>query len=84
MITATDQGSATIIPFPVGGRKGLNQVKTSAEEASPRVPTVVGTAWYHDAAIQDGSCLNLKVIDPVGLASDHTYSLNQVTGMGHA
>jgi hypothetical protein len=53
MITEIDQQSATIIPFPAGGRKGLNQVKASTEEASERVPTVIGTAWYHDAAIQD-------------------------------
>ena len=53
MITETVQRSATIIPFPVGVRKNVNLAKPSAEEASARVPTVAGTAWYHDAAIQD-------------------------------
>ena len=53
MNTETDQRSAIIIPFPAGGRKGLNQAQPTAEEASTRVPTVAGTAWYHDAAIVD-------------------------------
>jgi hypothetical protein len=55
----TNQGSARIYQFPVGGRSALggrrqDEIKASADLALSRLSEVaVGGAWYHDAAIQD-------------------------------
>ena len=54
-----NKGSARIYQFPVGGRSGLaghrqEEVETSADLAASRVSQAsVGSAWYHDAAIQE-------------------------------
>jgi len=49
------QTSATIIPFPVGGRRSLaakrDDVNAATEARSPAVS--FGGAWYHDAAIEE-------------------------------
>jgi hypothetical protein len=58
MATSLHQESAKIIPFPPRGslaRGGSRQdAKAIADAASPRAPKiVVGSGWYHEAAIQE-------------------------------
>jgi len=59
MNTSLNPGSARIYQFPAGGRSGISarrqgETQAPAEIASPRVSEVaVGSAWYHDAAIQE-------------------------------
>lgn len=53
--------SATIYQFPVGGRRGLDRSLNAQSQApmtalpeAQHAPSVsVGSAWYHDLAIQD-------------------------------
>jgi hypothetical protein len=50
--------SATIIPFPVGGRRGLpgNRDATNAADLmAQRISDAVSMCWYHDAAIRDSA-----------------------------
>jgi Protein of unknown function (DUF2735) len=57
MNTGLNQGTATIYQFPVGGRSAIGQRRgesTSAADLATRVSEVVcGSAWYHEAAIQE-------------------------------
>jgi Protein of unknown function (DUF2735) len=59
MITSSNQGSAKIYQFPAGGRAALGgrRYETSKPMAEPsplRVhEAVCGSAWYHEAAIQE-------------------------------
>jgi hypothetical protein len=59
MNTSFNHGSATIYQFPVGGRSAAggrrhDETKTTADLASSRVSEVAcGSAWYHEAAIQE-------------------------------
>jgi hypothetical protein len=50
--------SAKIYQFPAGGRSALgghrHEVKPAADFTAPRVANVaLGSAWYHEAAIED-------------------------------
>ena len=49
-------GSAKIYQFPVGGRAGLSAGRgdgqLAADMATQRT-TVLGSAWYHEAAIEE-------------------------------
>jgi hypothetical protein len=55
MTTATSHGSATIYQFPVRGRfaaaAGVADEHNTATFA-PLTKTVLGSAWYHDEAIE--------------------------------
>jgi hypothetical protein len=59
MNTSLNHGSAKIYQFPTGGRSALGGrpyegTKAVSDLASARVSeTVVGEAWYHEAAIQE-------------------------------
>jgi len=58
MNTSTHTQSATILHFPVGGRRGLtgNRAQSEAAEAmAQRVSDAVGGAWYHEAAIREAA-----------------------------
>ena len=56
----SSRGSATIHPFPAGGRAGLSRFGAVREAAEARVtrlfpPVAVvefGSGWYHQAAIE--------------------------------
>jgi hypothetical protein len=53
---STDQGTARIIPFPLGRRKAPaehNAPKPGARLEAQAAAVVAGEAWYHEAAIQD-------------------------------
>jgi hypothetical protein len=56
MSTSSGQPTAQIIPFPTGGRRGVNE-RTSfvpAPDLERQAAAVaVSDAWYHEAAIQD-------------------------------
>lgn len=50
--------SAKIYQFPAGGRSALgghrHEAKPAADFTAPRVANVaLGSAWYHEAAIED-------------------------------
>jgi hypothetical protein len=54
---ATGQ-SATIIPFPVGGRRGVpgkRDVSGAADLMAQRISDAVSMCWYHDEAIRDSA-----------------------------
>ena len=57
MNTGLNQGTATIYQFPVGGRSAVGQRRgepTNSADLATRVSEVVcGSAWYHEAAIQE-------------------------------
>ena len=57
MTTNQSRPSATIYQFPVGGRRSLTQRRDEAPAAELSMSNVaaaaLGSAWYHDAAIQD-------------------------------
>jgi len=58
MTTETSQPTAQIIPFPIGGRRALDNKRDdagiAAELRSARASAIAcGSGWYHDAAIQD-------------------------------
>ena len=58
MNTSTHTQSATILQFPVGGRRGLsaNRAQADAAEAmAQRVSDAVSSCWYHDAAIREAA-----------------------------
>ncbi|HEX4507606.1 MAG TPA: DUF2735 domain-containing protein [Alphaproteobacteria bacterium] len=58
MNTSTQTPSATILQFPMGGRRGLaeNRAKTDAAEAmAQRVSNAIGSAWYHEEAIREAA-----------------------------
>ena len=49
-------GSAKIYQFPVGGRAGLSTGRGDgrlATDVTAQRLSVVGNAWYHDAAIEE-------------------------------
>jgi hypothetical protein len=51
--------SAKIYQFPAGGRSALggrrHEARPEVEFTAPRVANVaIGSAWYHEAAVQDG------------------------------
>ena len=50
MNTDAHRTSAKIYQFPLGGRSG--QAPRAAEQPAPR-PCVIGSGWYHEAAIQE-------------------------------
>jgi hypothetical protein len=60
MSDTSNRGSATIHPFPAGGRAGLSRFGAVREAGEARVarlfpPVAVvefGSGWYHDAAIE--------------------------------
>ena len=58
MSTNSYRGSAEIIPFPVRARSNSVEAREAATPVakfpSPRAVKVAsGSAWYHEAAIQD-------------------------------
>jgi hypothetical protein len=58
MGTVLSQGSATIYQFPVGGRKAVTlrreEANIAADAKLPRLSgEIFGSAWYHEAAIQE-------------------------------
>jgi hypothetical protein len=58
MTTSTEQGSARIYQFPVGGRAAVGgrreETVSAASIGSLGVAVVVNSgAWYHDEAIQE-------------------------------
>jgi hypothetical protein len=58
MNTSTHTQSATILRFPVGGRRAVtgNRAQAAAAEAmAQRVSDAVGGAWYHEAAIREAA-----------------------------
>jgi len=58
MNTSTHTQSATILQFPIGGRRGViaNRALAEAAEAmAQRVSDAVGGAWYHEAAIREAA-----------------------------
>jgi hypothetical protein len=55
---SSNQGSATIYQFPVGGRAALEgrrygETKAVSEFAAPTSAADCFDSWYHQAAIQD-------------------------------
>jgi hypothetical protein len=61
MNTSFDHGSAKIYQFPAGGRAAVgarryDETKTAIDLAASRVSeAAVGSAWYHEAAIQESN-----------------------------
>ena len=56
MIPSIQQGSAKIYQIPVGGRSSLTTRRPEPQSVvdAPRVSDVAcGSAWYHEAAIED-------------------------------
>jgi hypothetical protein len=60
MATTMHKKSAQIFEFPVGGRAGLSERNRRASSTSgdavfsmPATQIVVGSGWYHDAAIEE-------------------------------
>lgn len=58
MTISPSRESATIYQFPVGGRRGvatrLDEPKLAVRPAPAAAPpTVSGSGWYHEAAVQD-------------------------------
>jgi len=57
MTTTPSRPSATIYQFPVGGRRSLTARHDDAPAAelpmSSAVTAALGSAWYHEEAIQD-------------------------------
>ncbi|HEY3893396.1 MAG TPA: DUF2735 domain-containing protein [Caulobacteraceae bacterium] len=56
MNTGLNQETATIYQFPVGGRSAVGQhgEPTNTADLATRVSEIVcGSAWYHEAAIQE-------------------------------
>lgn len=51
--TQTQQGSATIYQFPVGGRAGLQTTKTDTVTATESRDIALTDAWYHQEAIRE-------------------------------
>ncbi len=62
MTTDTDRISAKIYDFPARGRFAVatqrDEAKPLAYSAAPRARVVMGGAWYHDEAIQEGERKN--------------------------
>jgi hypothetical protein len=56
MTTAVSRGSATIYQFPVRGRfaaaVAVADEHNAASFASRPTKTVLGSAWYHDEAVE--------------------------------
>ena len=50
---STHKRSATIVPFPVGGRAGLVRVAVERGLADVAVPAVDWRGWYHGEAVAD-------------------------------
>lgn len=52
-----DQGSATIYPFPAGGRDALQAPRPAQVRPQPRPPlaneALCADSWYHQAAIDE-------------------------------
>ena len=55
MSTSSVQSTAQIIQFPVGGRKGLADIRKQVSPVADLEPEAgaVGEAWYHQAAIEE-------------------------------
>ena len=53
MISNSQQGSATIYQFPVGGRAGLHAATTDTAAKQPQNEFALTDAWYHQEAIRD-------------------------------
>ena len=58
MSTNINRGSAEIIPFPLRVRTTSNEYREAAKPVtkfpvSRAVKVAFGSAWYHEAAIQD-------------------------------
>jgi hypothetical protein len=60
MTTNTEQRSARIYQFPVGGRAAYGGQREGNPSAAAKVETTMpimsyGSAWYHDQAIQEAA-----------------------------
>lgn len=58
MTSNLNRGSATIYQFPTGGRAGLSDHRSAAEQAAEQaarnLPKIAfGSSWYHEAAVEE-------------------------------